>query len=78
MRLFKSKNKLLVEVSAELIESLNLKSGDELEIVDANSRYIAVKKTGKSAREQAINRIKKSAWQIPEDYIFDREEANSR
>ncbi len=78
MQVVEWKDKLMVQLPENLIKSLELKPGDELDIVTADCTFLAVAKTDSSLRKQAIERIIKRSWQIPDDYVFDRQEANSR
>ena len=78
MKVIELKDKLLVQIPEELVDSLELKPGDELELVEADCEHITVKLINGRSRKQAIKRIIESAWPIPDDYKFDREEANSR
>lgn len=78
MKVVEWKDKLMVQLPEKLIKSLELKPGDELEIVTADCALLEVARTDSSQRKQAIERIIKRSWQIPDDYVFDRQEANSR
>ena len=59
-----------------LVRELGLKSGDELEIVSATPKRIAVAKDER--RALAVERMRERAWPIPESNAFDRDEANAR
>ena len=78
MQVIEWKDKLMVRLPENLIKSLELKPGDELDVVTADCTFIAVAKTDSSSRKHAIERIIKRSWQIPDDYVFDRQEANNR
>ena len=78
MRIKKSNGKLVVALPEELVNSLDLKPGDELHIVNAMSASITVTKVNESARKKAHGRIRKRARKFPDDYVFDRGEANER
>ena len=76
MRVSKWGNSLAVRLPKSLVESLGLKSGDELQIVSSAPSRIAV--TRDERREQAVERIRKRALRLPQNYSFDRNEANAR
>jgi antitoxin MazE len=76
MRVAKWGNSLAVRLPKELVESLSLKAGDELTIVDASRARLAVAKDER--RRQALERLAAMKIKLPEDYKFDREEANAR
>ena len=76
MRVAKWGNSLAVRLPKELVNSLSLKAGDELTIVDASRERLAVSKDER--RRQAIERLAAMKIKLPEDYKFDREEANAR
>jgi len=76
MRVAKWGNSLAVRLPKELVESLSLKAGDELEIVDATKERLALAKDVR--RKQALERLASMAITLPADYKFNREEANER
>ncbi len=76
MRVSKWGNSLAVRLPKSLVESLGLKSGDELEIVSSAPAKIAV--TRDKRREQAVERMRKRALALPPSHLFDRNEANAR
>ena len=76
MRVSKWGNSLAVRLPKALVEDLGLKRGDVLEIVSATPECIAVAKDER--RTLAVERMRARAWSMPEDYAFDREEANAR
>jgi antitoxin MazE len=76
MQVAKWGNSLAVRLPRKLVESLGLKPGDRLEIVDSETRRLTVSKA--DTARQALSRMERRAWTIPEDFRFDREEANQR
>ena len=76
MQISKWGNSLAVRLPKALVEELGLKRGDELEVVSATPRRIAVAKDER--RRLAVERMRERAWAIPEGYTFDRDEANAR
>lgn len=76
MKVSKWGNSLAVRLPRALVEELDLKPGDLLEVVSAAPNRIVVARDER--RSLAIERMRARALSIPEDYVFDREEANSR
>ena len=69
-------NSLAVRLPKALVEDLGLKPGDELEIVSASTKRIAIAKDER--RAQAVERMRARAWPIPREFAFNRDEANAR
>ena len=69
-------NSLAVRLPKKLVDELNLKPGDEVAIVSAANRRIELEKNDR--RERALQAIDALRWPLPEDYRFDRDEANTR
>jgi antitoxin MazE len=69
-------NSLAVRLPKALVERLGLKPGDEIEIVSAGPGRISVARDDR--REAAVARMRDRALPLPEDYRFDRDEANER
>ena len=91
MRVTYLNNKLAVRLPKALIRDLGLKSGDDLKIVSAKPEHITVAKDNRQTKAieqvEAIKRrkiieylkyLKENPLPIPENYVFDREEANAR
>lgn len=91
MRITYLNNKLAIRLPKALIRDLGLKSGDDLKIVSAKPERIAVVKDDRQTQAveqaQAIKRrkiveylryLKENPLPVPENYVFDREEANAR
>ncbi len=76
MQVSKWGNSLAVRLPQALVEDLGLKPGDELEVVSAASKGIAVSKD--ECRRLAVERMRERAWPMPEGYAFNRDEANAR
>jgi antitoxin MazE len=55
---------------------MGLEPGDELDVVEASKRTIAVEKIDKGAR--FLEDMEAFRWPAPEGYAFDRDEANER
>lgn len=76
MRVAKWGNSLAVRLPAAIVEALELKIGDDIEITVAGSQKFAVKKD--RSREQAIAALRKLRRPLPAGFVFDREDANAR
>jgi antitoxin MazE len=69
-------NSLAVRLPKALVDQLGLAPGDELNVVEASNRQLAVEKVDK--RAEFLKQMEKFKWPAPEDYRFDRDEANER
>ncbi len=76
MRVSEWGNSLGVRLPRALVDDLGLKPGDDLEVVAATPARIEVKKDAR--REQAVDRMRARGLRLPDDYAFDRDEANVR
>ena len=76
MRVSRWGNSLAVRLPRALVNDLGLKVGDRLEVVSANPGRLAVARD--ESRLRAVERMRARALPIPDDYAFDREEANAR
>lgn len=76
MQVSKWGNSLAIRLPAALVEALELKEGDEVQVKVTDDREIAVAR--KPTREQLLARLDKYRGLIPADFTFDRDEANER
>jgi len=76
MQVAKWGNSLAIRLPAAVVEALELKAGDDVEIHVADARELAVAR--KPGREDLLNRLRAFRGRLPEDFKFDREEANAR
>ena len=76
MQVSKWGNSLAIRIPASVVEALELKEGDEVDIRVAGTR--AFDADLDRSREQALERIKALAIELPPDWKFDRDEANAR
>jgi len=74
MQVAKWGNSLAVRLPAALVEALELREGDEIEI--HVSRALAVAR--KPGREELLKRLRAFRGRLPADFKFDRDEANAR
>lgn len=76
MQVSKWGNSLAIRLPAAVVEVLGLAVGDEIEIVVADSKRLAVKRTA-DVRE-VLKRLRAYRGRMPTDFKFDRLEANER
>ena len=75
MQVSKWDSSLAVRLPKTLVEDLGLKPGD-VEVVSATPERITAAQDDR--RALAVERMRARAWSLPEDYAFDRNEANGR
>jgi antitoxin MazE len=79
MRVEKWGNSLAIRLPAEIVEALDLKEGDEVEVHIAGPRVVEIARSvTPEQREAALARISESRWKLPPDWKFNRDEANAR
>jgi antitoxin MazE len=76
MRVAKWGNSLAIRLPAAVVEALELKVGDNLEIHIAGERSIEAGKV--PGRRELLERLRKYRGRMPADFKFDRLEANER
>ena len=76
MQVAKWGNSLAVRLPAAVVEALELKEGDEIEIHIADARDFGVVR--KPGREELLNRLRAFRGRLPPDFKFDRGEGNGR
>ncbi|RWX79118.1 AbrB/MazE/SpoVT family DNA-binding domain-containing protein [Neorhizobium lilium] len=67
---------LAVRLPSSVVEALDLKEGDEIQIRAVDTREFEVMR--KPGREELLERLRKFRGRLPEDFVFDRDEANAR
>jgi antitoxin MazE len=76
MRVAKWGNSLAVRLPAAVVEALELKDGDDIEISILDARAFALAR--RPGREELLKRLRGFRGRLPDDFKFDREEANAR
>jgi antitoxin MazE len=76
MRVSKWGNSLAIRLPAAVIEALELREGDEIEVIVAGKREFKVGRD--RSREKAIESLRRLARPLPAGFKFDREELNER
>jgi antitoxin MazE len=69
-------NSLAVRLPKKLVEALKLSPGDELEVVAVSKGKVGVEKIDK--RAEFLRQAEQFHFPLPDDYTFDRDEANER
>jgi antitoxin MazE len=76
MQVAKWGNSLAIRLPAAVVEALELKAGDEIDIHIADARELAVAR--KPGRQELLKRLRAFRGRLPPDFKFDRDEANAR
>jgi antitoxin MazE len=76
MQVAKWGNSLAVRLPAAVVEALELKEGDQIEIRIAHGRTFEVSRD--SSRERALTRLRKLRRPLPLGFVFDRANAHAR
>ena len=76
MQVSKWGNSLAVRLPAVVVEALELKAGDDVEIRLADDRVFEVRRKPGSA--QFLARLRKFRGRLPADFSFEREAVNAR
>ena len=76
MQVSKWGNSLAVRLPAAVVEMLELKEGDQIEVRVAGAREFEIDLD--RTREKAIERLRRLRWRLPAGFKFDRAEANER
>ena len=69
-------NSLAVRLPAAVVEALDLKEGDQIEIRIVDKRVFEV--APDESRQRALARLRKLRRPLPPGFVFDREDANAR
>jgi antitoxin MazE len=76
MQVSKWGNSLAVRLPTAVVDALNLKEGDQIEIRIARERVFEVSRD--QSRPRALARLRKLRRPLPSGFVFDREEVNAR
>lgn len=76
MQVAKWGNSLAIRLPAAVVEALQLKEGDEIEVEVAGARAFAVRR--RPGARELLARIRRFRGRLPADFKFDRLEANAR
>jgi antitoxin MazE len=76
MQVSKWGNSLAVRLPVAVVNALDLKEGDEIEIRIAGDRAFEVGRD--QSKSHALTRLRKLRRPLPPGFVFDRDEANAR
>jgi antitoxin MazE len=76
MKVCKWGNSLAIRLPAAIVEILDLKVGDDIEVRVAGTGPFDVAQ--KADREELLRRLRRFRGTLPADFKFDRDEANAR
>ncbi len=76
MQVAKWGNSLAVRLPAAVVNALELKEGDHIEIRVVGGREFEVNRD--QSRQRALDTLRKLRRPFPPGFVFDREEANER
>ena len=76
MQVAKWGNSLAVRFPASLVQALNLKEGEKIELHLLGERSLAVAR--KDTPQQMLERLRALRGRLPADFHFDRQEAQGR
>ena len=76
MHVAKWGNSLAVRLPAAVVQALELKEGDEVEVQSMDRRSLQIRR--KMTPEEALETFKRLRKPLPEGFKFNREEANER
>lgn len=76
MQVAKWGNSLAVRLPAAVVEALELKEGDQIEICIVGTRTFEVRRD--RSRQDALGKLRKLRRPLPAGFVFDRDDANAR
>ncbi len=76
MQVSKWGNSLAVRLPAAVVDALDLKEGEEIEIQVAGARVLEVAR--KPSNRELLSRLRRYRGRLPADFRFDRLDANER
>lgn len=76
MQVAKWGNSLAIRLPAAVVEALDLREGDQIEIRIADMRTFEVQRD--RSRQDALDRLRKLRRPLPAGFVFDRDDANAR
>ena len=76
MQVAKWGNSLAIRLPASVVKALELREGDDIEVIIAGERVFQVRK--KPGNEAILERLRQFRGKLPADFKFDRDDANAR
>ncbi len=78
MKVAKWGNSLAVRLPAEVVEALNLKEGDDIDLRSDLQNTVSLQVVRRLSKDELLESLKRFRGMRPPDYKFDRDEANER
>lgn len=72
MKLAKWGNSLAIRIPIDVVEKLNLAPGEEMQFTVTGEHQFQV--TRDRSRQEAIEKLRKLRFAVPDDYVFNRDE----
>jgi antitoxin MazE len=76
MKVAKWGNSFAIRLPASVVEALDLKVGDDVEILASGQRSMTVER--RKSRRELLARLRKYRGLLPADFKFDRDEIHDR
>ena len=76
MQVAKWGNSLAIRLPASVVKALELREGDDIEVLIEAERVFRVRK--KPGKEAILERLRQFRGKLPADFKFDRDDANAR
>jgi antitoxin MazE len=76
MQVSKWGNSLAIRLPAALVDALDLKQGDQIEIRIARDRVFEVSRD--QSKSHALARLRELRRSLPQGFVFDRDDAHAR
>ncbi len=76
MQVAKWGNSLAIRLPAKIVEALELREGDDIEVRVVQERIFEIAK--RPGRQALIERLRAFRGKLPADFVFDRDDANAR
>jgi len=76
MQVSKWGNSFAIRLPISVVKTLNLREGDDIEVLIASERVFKVRK--KPDNNAVFDRLRRFRGKLPVDFKFDRDEANAR
>lgn len=76
MQITKLGDGLALPIPSDVIEALDLKEGDDVEVTIAGDRSLELSRRIETS--ELLTRLRVFRGRLPVDFVFDRDEANAR
>ena len=76
MQVSKWGNSLAIRLPAVVVDALDLRDGDDIEVLIAGARQFQVRKT--PGTRELLQRLRKFRGRLPADFVFERDAAHER